>query len=114
MLKKPSCASQHFGPPDFRNGSFASKAAEAVRLCTSAALPKADVNLTPWPSTLCADFVAEVTQQTPRLRPGCELRLAATASLEAMAGVIALTYQRNLQGGDLSLTRHMERLAVAG
>ena len=61
-----------------------------------------------------ADFVAEVTQQRPRLRPGCELRLAATASLEAMAGVIALTYQRNLQGGDLSLTRHMERLAVAG
>jgi hypothetical protein len=31
--------------------------------------------------------------------------LAATASLEAMAGVIALTYQRKLQGGDLSLTR---------
>src|ERR1700730_16505297 len=38
---------------------------------------------------VCADFVAEVTQQRPRLRPGCELRLAATASLEAMAGVIA-------------------------
>jgi len=48
------------------------------------------------------------------MQPGCELRLAATASLEAMAGVIALTYQRKLQGGDLSLTRHMERLAVAG
>jgi len=32
-----------------------------------------------------------------RFRPGCELRLAATASLEAMAGVIALTYQRNLR-----------------
>lgn len=64
--------------------------------------------------TLSADFVAEVTQQRPRLRPGCELRLAATASLEAMAGVIALTYQWKLQGGDLSLTRDMERLAVAG
>jgi hypothetical protein len=62
----------------------------------------------------CADFVAEVTQQRPTLRPGCELGLAATASLEAMAGVIALTYHRKLQGGDLSLTRHMERLAVAG
>jgi hypothetical protein len=32
------------------------------------------------------------------------LRLAATASLEAMAGVIALTYQRRLQGGDQTLT----------
>src|ERR1700730_12721165 len=50
-------------------------------------------------SLLLADFVAEVTQQIPILRPGCELRLAATASL-----VIALTYQRKRQGGDLSLT----------
>jgi hypothetical protein len=23
LLKKPCCASQHFGPPDFRNGSKA-------------------------------------------------------------------------------------------
>jgi hypothetical protein len=35
-------------------GSFASKAAEAVRPCTSAALPKADVNSTRWPPPLCA------------------------------------------------------------
>ena len=38
-----------------RFGSFASKAAEAVRPCNSAALPKADVNSTPWPPTLCAN-----------------------------------------------------------
>jgi ABC-type uncharacterized transport system substrate-binding protein len=31
-------------------GSLASKAAEAVRPCTSAASLKADVNSTPWPS----------------------------------------------------------------
>jgi hypothetical protein len=30
------------------SGSFASKAAEAIRPCTSAAPPKADVNSTPW------------------------------------------------------------------
>jgi hypothetical protein len=35
-------------------GSFASKAGVAVRPCTSAALPKADVNLTRWPPPLCA------------------------------------------------------------
>ena len=47
-------------------------------------------------------FVPILLQKSPnrdlaRFRPGCELRLAATASLEAMAGVIALTYQRNLR-----------------
>jgi hypothetical protein len=95
-------------------GSFASEAPEAVRSCTSAAPPKADVNSTPWPPTLCADFVAEVTQQRPRLRSGCELGWLPLLRWKRWAGVIALTYQRKLQGGDLSLTRHMERLAVAG
>ena len=35
-------------------GSLASKAAEAVRPCNSAPLPKADVNSPPWPSPLSA------------------------------------------------------------
>src|SRR6202048_3502687 len=39
---------------DDRDGSLASKAAEAVRPCTSATPPKAEVNSTPWPSPLCA------------------------------------------------------------
>ena len=37
------------------DGSFASKAAEAVLPCTSAALPKADVNSPPWLPPLCAN-----------------------------------------------------------
>ena len=36
------------------SGSLASKAAEAVRPCTSAALPKADVNSLPWLPPLSA------------------------------------------------------------
>src|ERR1700686_3547666 len=36
-------------------GSFASKAAEAVRPCTSATLPKADVNSPPWLPPLSAN-----------------------------------------------------------
>jgi hypothetical protein len=36
------------------SGSFASKAAEAVSPCTSAAPPKADVNLPPWLPPLSA------------------------------------------------------------
>ena len=39
-------------PP--RNSTLASKTAEAVRPCTSAALPKADVNSPPWLPPLCA------------------------------------------------------------
>jgi hypothetical protein len=51
------------------------------------------------PASRCA------ARPRPHLAAGSrELRLAATASLEAMAGVIALTYQRRLQGGDQTLT----------
>jgi hypothetical protein len=40
---------------DFRNGSFASKAAEAVGPCTSATPPKADVNSPRWLPPLSAN-----------------------------------------------------------
>src|ERR1700680_5116697 len=45
-----------FAPGYDRSGSFSSKAAETIRPCTSAALPKADVNSTPLPfDALCHD-----------------------------------------------------------
>ena len=47
-------ALRHFGPAYRRFGSLASKAAEAVRPCTSATLPKADVNSPPWLPPLSA------------------------------------------------------------
>jgi hypothetical protein len=40
--------------PHFRDGSFASKVTEAVRPCTSATPPKADVNSPPWLPLLSA------------------------------------------------------------
>jgi hypothetical protein len=49
--------------PTSANGSFASKAAEAVLPCTSAALPKADVNSPPWLPPLCAISRREQVQQ---------------------------------------------------
>jgi hypothetical protein len=45
---------------------FASKAAEAVRPCTSAAPPKADVNLPPWLPPLSAKSGREQMQQITR------------------------------------------------
>jgi hypothetical protein len=53
-------APRNFDLPYVGFGSFASKAAETVLPCNSAALPKADVNSAHWPPTLCADIVAKV------------------------------------------------------
>jgi hypothetical protein len=49
-----AAALRDFDPAYVSSGSFASKAAEAIRPCTSAALPKADVNSPPWLPPLCA------------------------------------------------------------
>ena len=55
--RRPVALSAKASPP---------KAAEAVRPCTSAALPKADVNSTHWPPTLCAKSGREQLQQIQR------------------------------------------------
>jgi hypothetical protein len=60
---RQSCAA-HFG-----SGSLASKTAEAVRPCTSAALPKADVNSPPWLPPLSANWRPEQMQQMKRRLP---------------------------------------------
>src|ERR1700730_1546143 len=49
---------------DDRDGSLASKAAEAVRPCTSATPPKADVNSPPWLPPLSANWRPEQVQQS--------------------------------------------------
>jgi hypothetical protein len=56
-------ALRKFNPANVSNGSFASKAAEAVRPCTSAAPPKADVNSPPWLPPLSAMKRREQVQQ---------------------------------------------------
>jgi hypothetical protein len=50
-------------------------APEALRPCTSAALPKADVSSTPWPPTLCVIFV-----RSTRFRRSRHVRFAPIAS----------------------------------
>jgi hypothetical protein len=49
-----AAAVRDFGWAEDGNGSLASKAAEALRPCTSATPPKADVNSPPWLPPLCA------------------------------------------------------------
>jgi hypothetical protein len=49
-----TAAMRDVSPAYVGSGSFASKVAEAVRPCTSAAPPKADVNLPPWLPPLSA------------------------------------------------------------
>ena len=53
----------NFGPPDSPHGSFASKAVEAVRPCTSDTPPKADVNSPSWLPPLSAITGCEQSQQ---------------------------------------------------
>src|ERR1700719_1934306 len=85
-----------------RCGSFASKAAEAVRPCTSAALPKADVNSTPWPPTLCAIAlnryaIASGPGRRQTLSPGERWWVAGEAPCLEDRGVLNLTQDRSCQ-----------------
>src|ERR1700731_222092 len=66
-----------------RFGSFASKAAEAVRPCNSAALPKADVNSTFWPPTLGATSRREQVQQCAQ--ENCVYSMISSASVRKLS-----------------------------